>query len=422
MKLFQINSVLNYGSTGKIVEQIALTAQSHGWESVVAHGVKYSRASTQKEFIVGSGWQTLCHEATSLLFDRHGLSSAKATKRLTEQIREYQPDVIHLHNIHNYYINYKVLFEYLVSVEIPVVWTLHDCWPFTGHCSYFDMVGCEKWKTGCGKCPGLGVYPRSLFVDRSAKNYKLKQQLFSAVSERLTIVPVSHWLEVFVRESFMKDASVLTIHNGINTEAFSPKGAASLRERMKIEAKFVVLGVALPWTPRKGLADMFSLAEMLPQDKFQVVTVGLSDKQIQQCPKNIIGVKKTSSVAELAEYYSLASVFVNPTYEDNYPTTNLEAMACGTPVITYRTGGSPEAVTPETGWVVEQGDVEGIASIVKSLELRDKSEVLAQRKACRARAEQEFDKDKCFERYIELYESLLQCNKATLPSCGHEDE
>lgn len=408
MRLLQINSVVSYGSTGKIVEQISMKAQAEGWESVVAHGVKYSRPTSQKELLIGDKWDVLRHEIQSFVFDQHGLGSVQSTKKLIEQIKRYAPDVIHLHNIHNYYLNYPILFEYLESVTTQVVWTLHDCWPFTGHCSYFDGVGCDRWRTGCGKCPGLIVYPRSLFFDRSEKNYEEKERWFSAIVGRLTIVPVSHWLEGLVRLSFLKNAPIITIHNGIDVGVFSQRDTMGLREKLGIGRKKVVLGVAMPWAPRKGLFDMYQLAGLLPPDLFQVIVVGLSEKQIRQCPNNVIGLRRTSNVRELVEIYSLATVFVNPTYEDNYPTTNLEAMACGTPVITYCTGGSPEAVTSDTGWIVEQGNTKDMAKIIEDMSNRKDEDLLEQRLACRQRAEKEFDKDKCFEQYIQLYKQLME--------------
>ena len=277
------------------------------------------------------------------------------------------------------------------------MWTFHDCWAFTGHCAHFVTAGCEKWKTGCFDCPLKGDYPKSL-VDCSKRNYELKKSLFEG-NKNLHIVPVSDWMAGFVAESFLKDKARTVIKNGVDLNVFKPSDAETT-DRIR------VLGVSGVWNKDKGLYDFYKLRGML-DDKYEIILVGLSSEQVKELPKGIVGIEHTESVQELAELYASASVFVNPTYADTFPTVNLEALACGTPVITYRTGGSPEAVTPETGWVVEQGDVEGIASIVKSLELRDKSEALAQRKACRARAEQEFDKDKCFERYIELYESLI---------------
>ena len=368
---------------------------------LVVHGVKYQKHSQHDNCIIGTKKDLLWHEFNSFIRDSHGLASNKATRELIGHISSYQPDVIHLHNIHGYYLNYPILFKYLLSINTPIVWTLHDCWSFTGHCCFFDRIDCDRWKTGCGHCPGLSVYPRSLFVDRSTRNWRLKKECFTSVLDRLTIVPVSNWLESFVRQSFLKDATIQTIHNGVDIKTFSPKEVSSLKETYSLGAKKVVLGVALPWTARKGFDDMIRLADILPTDEYQVMMVGLSDKQLKHLPSNIIGVKRTNSAAELAELYSLATVFVNPTYEDNFPTVNIEALACGTPVITYRTGGSPEAIDDETGIVVEKGDVDGMARAVASV---DKDAYSA---FCRARALRLFDKDKCFAEYLRLYERLL---------------
>lgn len=401
MKLLFINSVLSYGSTGRIVEDICNHVSAEGSVCLVAHGVKYHKYSQYDNYVLGSKKDLFWHEFNSFIGDSHGLASKKATRELIGHISSYQPDVIHLHNIHGYYLNYPILFDYLSSVNTPIVWTLHDCWSITGHCSHFDFIGCDRWKTGCGHCPGLSVYPRSLFVDRSARNWRLKKECFTSVQDRLTIVPVSNWLESFVRQSFLKDAAIQTIHNGVDIETFSPKEVSSQKDKYSLGDKKVVLGVALPWTSRKGFEDMIQLADILPSDEYQVMMVGLSDKQLKHLPSNIIGVKRTNSAAELAELYSLATVFVNPTYEDNFPTVNIEALACGTPVISYRTGGSPEAIDDETGILVEKGDVAGMASAVASV---DKHAFSA---PCRTRALRLFDKDKCFEKYIRLYERLL---------------
>ena len=401
MRIFILNSVLNYGSTGRMIEDFGRSITGSRHCCIVAKGTKYERLSNLQSLKAGTKTDLVSHEIMSFLFDAHGLASKKATHKITSLINEYHPDLIHLHNLHGYYLNYPILFDYLSSVNIPIVWTLHDCWPITGHCSHFDFIGCDRWKTGCGHCPGLPVYPRSLFLDRSARNYRLKKGCFTSVLDRLTIVPVSNWLESFVRQSFLKDASIRTIHNGIDVSTFSPKEVSSLRVKYSSGDKKIVLGVALPWTKRKGLEDMLILSDALPSDQYQVMIVGLSDKQLKSLPAGIIGIQRTNNVQELAELYSLATVFVNPTYEDNFPTVNLEALACGTPVITYRTGGSPEAVDEETGIVVEKGDIDGMARAVTTV---DKHAYSPQ---CRARALRLFDKDKCFEEYIRLYESLV---------------
>ena len=344
------------------------------------------------------------HYAEGLLFDNHGLASRYATRRVVEQIKEIKPDVIHMHCIHGYYLNYKILFEYLQTVNIPIVWTFHDCWAFTGHCAYFDSINCEKWKTGCYDCELKKAYPKSIFLDRSRRNFDFKKKLFTSVADRMMIVPVSYWLEDLVKQSFMKDIRVNTIHNGTNIDVFKPRETNSLRSKLNIGDKKVVLGVALPWVPRKGMADMLRLADMLPDEEYQVILVGLNDKQLHELPNNVIGVTKTNSAEELAEYYSLATVFVNPTYEDNFPTTNIEALACGTPIVTYRTGGSPEAVDENTGRVVEQSDISGLYDAVIEIA----NNIGNMRTKCRERAVKYYDANIAFNKYINLYESLIK--------------
>lgn len=408
-KLLQIDTCLGVGSTGRITESIAQLAQSQGWECYIIHGARYVKhPSCMKDIQTVSKVGEYIHYAEGLIFDNHGLASRAATRRVVEQIKKINPDVIQMHCIHGYYLNYKILFEYFQTINTPIVWTFHDCWAFTGHCAYFDSINCEKWKTGCYDCKLKGTYPPAKILDRSSRNYNLKRRLFTSVERQTVIVPVSYWLEDLVKQSYLKHIRINTIHNGTDVEVFKPTNDKILRAQLGVGEKKVILGVALPWVPRKGMPDMIRLADMLPKDEYQVVLVGLDDNQLSTLPSNVIGIKRTNGTKELAEYYSLASVFVNSTYEDNFPTTNIEALACGTPVISYRTGGSPEAVSPETGWVVEQGDVDGLFNVIIEYGSKNPQEVQKMRDACRKRAEKEFDKNKCFEKYLELYESLIQ--------------
>lgn len=405
--LLQFNTTLNYGSTGRIAEDIGLTARRIGWECYIAHGPRMKNESRLRALQVSSSLDEKIHGGWySLLCDRHGLGSERATKKFIERLQsEIKPDIIHLHNIHGYYLNYRVLFEYLRKTDIPIVWTLHDCWPFTGHCTYFDFAGCGKWRTECRDCSQLGTYPRALFMDNSTRNYRLKRALFSSVADRMTIVPVSDWLGDLVKQSFLNDAKIRVIHNGIDIEAFHPyEDTGELRAKYRLNGKRIVLGVASPWSERKGLPDFVKLRELLPQQEYAIVLVGVSQEQIARLPASVIGIRRTLDIGELAGWYSLADVFVNPTYEDNYPTTNLEAMACGTPVITYRTGGSPESVTPATGRVVTQGDLRGLVTAIG--ELADESRENL-RIACRDRAGRCFDRRMCFQAYVDLYQELI---------------
>lgn len=402
--LLQINVASNYGSTGKIVEQLGLLAESNGWNCYIAHGARYVNPSKLKTIQI----ETECGEKFhglwySLLQDKHGLGSIRATKRLIQKIQtDIKPDIIHLHNIHGYYLNYKLLFNFLSKQNIPVVWTLHDCWTYTGHCAYYTMANCMKWKTGCNTCPCLKDYPKSLFVDRSIKNYQEKKQIFTTV-KNITFVPVSYWLANDLSQSFFSGSPIHTIHNGIALDTFTPQPADTVISKYNLYDKTVLLGVAAPWTARKGLNDFLKLRELLPE-RYALIMVGLSPKQVAELPDGIIGIERTQNVNELAQLYSAADIFINTTYEDNYPTVNLEAIACGTPVITYRTGGSPESVTPQTGRVVDQGNMEQLVQAIRELETSDREQM---RLACRIYAEANFDKQKCFQEYIDLYNNIL---------------
>lgn len=401
-KLLQINITANWGSHGKIAENIGQVVQQNGWESYIAYG-RWMNPSQSELCRIGSDWDERTHGLGSRLLDNHGLMSKKATQRLIEYMDHVQPDVIHLHNIHGYYLNYPMLFKYLEQAAIPTVWTLHDCWPFTGHCAHYMYIHCEKWKTHCEKCPNLQTYPKSWFKDRSYQNFEDKQKAFLSV-KNLTLVPVSNWLEQQVKQSFLRHVNTVTIHNGIDTSLFCPASHSSaIRQKYNIpDANEVILGVASNWY-HKGLTDFIQLGNLL-NNNYSIVLVGLSTRELKSLPQGIIGIPRTQNVAELVSLYSTALVYVNPTWEDNYPTTNLEAIACGTPVITYDTGGSPEAVDNHTGFVVPQGNIDQVATLIQQIQHSGKETFSA---ACRARAEKLFRKEDCFSEYYKLYENLI---------------
>lgn len=392
-KLLQIDTCLGILSTGKISESIGKLASQRGWDCFIAHGARYVGLSEMYSYQVVSKWGEYLHYAQSLLLDRHGLGSYSETKKLIKWIEQINPDVIQLHCLHGYYLNYKVLFEYLNHTTIPVVWTFHDCWAFTGHCAHFITANCYKWKNeGCHDCELISDYPKSYF-DYSKRNFLLKKDLFSK-NDQLHIVSVSNWLASFVKDSFLKEKDIQVINNGVDIVSFKP--CASKRE------KTMLLGVASAWSRSKGLYDFYKLRERLDLDQYEIVLIGLTQQQIQELPKGILGVSRTSSVEELAKYYSEATVFVNPTYADSFPTVNMEALACGTPVITYKTGGSPETIDAKTGVVVEQGDIDGIIKALSYIVgLGDISS------ECRRRAVTLFDKEKRFMDYVNLYEKLI---------------
>ncbi len=401
--LLQINTVINSGSTGRIAEEIGQTAIAAGWRSVIAYG-RNPRPSQSETIRIGSKFDTYLHALRSRIFDDHGFASRRATENFIRELEKLNPDIVHLHNIHGYYLNIEVLFRHLAKSGIPVVWTLHDCWAMTGHCACYDFIKCDRWQAGCFSCPQKKSYPASFLFDRSQRNWEQKRELFSSV-KNLTLVPVSDWLANLVKKSFLGDKNIVRIYNGVNTKVFAPASDnIAMRDRYGLgQDKFVVMGCAGTWGDRKGFADFIRLRKLVGGD-VEIVLVGLNDKQIASLPAGIKGIKRTENVEELAQLYSTADLFVNPTCEDNFPTVNIEALACGTPVFTYRTGGSPEAVDAATGFVAEQGDLGAIVATIEMLRVRGKT---AYSSACRSRALACFRKEDRYSEYLRLYERLL---------------
>lgn len=398
MKLLQINSGANTGSTGRIAEDIGKVMMARGHQSYIAYG-RDSRPSASGLIRIGGDMDIYLHGLRTALFDRHGFGSAKATRDFIRKVEKIAPDAIGMHNIHGYYLNIREWFSYLSSAGTPLLWTLHDCWAFTGHCTYFDDIGCDRWQTGCHSCPKLRKYPASYFSDNSKSNYLDKNRLFNSASDMEIIVP-SQWLRGLVQKSFLAGRKVHVIHNGVNTRVFRPMDS-DLKDRLGLKGKRVVMGCANTWDKRKGLYDLVKMREMLP-DTVAIVAVGLSKEQIKGLPAGIHGFARTSGPEDLAGFYNMADVFVNPTYQDNFPTTNIEALACGTPVVTYRTGGSPEAVDAETGIVVEKGDLAGMVRAIH--ELSCAGSLTGER--CRQRAVSHFEQHKQFSLYAEIFERI----------------
>lgn len=399
-KLLIINVTANWGSTGRIAEEIGQTALLNGYETYLAYG-RYATKSKCNLIKIGSRFNNMIHLIESRLFDNHGFSSRLATRRFIRKVERIQPDIINIHNLLGYYINVELLFKSLSKTNIPVIWTFHDCWPFTGHCSYFDKYNCTKWQNECNHCPNKKGYPTSLFIDNSKNNFNRKKKLFSNINN-LTIVTPSHWLTDIVKKSFLKDNNIITIHNGTDLDIFNITNAKKINE-LKLDGKKVILGVSNIWSKRKGLDDFIKLSELL-SDEYKIILVGVNKKQKKSLPVNIIGIDRTESVHELAELYSMADVFVNPTYSDNFPTTNIEALACGTPVITYKTGGSPESIDEKTGIVVEQGNINQLKEAIEFI-TKDKKIYTVN---CRERAVNLYNKQDRFNDYINLFNSLTE--------------
>ncbi len=363
MKILQINSVCGVGSTGRIATDLYKVLEEQGHECKIAYGRETAPKGIDS-IKIGSNLDNYMHVLKTRVFDKHGFGSIKATKKFIEEVKEYDPDVIHLHNIHGYYINIEILFNYLKEANKPVIWTLHDCWAFTGHCAYFDYVECSKWKDGCNKCSQKEGYPTSKVFDNSKLNYEKKRELFTSV-KNMTIVTPSKWLANLVKESFLGKYPVEVINNGIDLDIFKPT-ESDFRERYGLEDKFIVLGVASVWEKRKGLKYFIELSKMLSDD-YKIVIVGVNENQKEELPKNILAITRTNNIKELAEIYTSADVFVNPTLEEVLGLTNLEALACGTPVITFNTGGSVECIDKLSGFIVEKKDLLKIKEIIKLL-------------------------------------------------------
>ena len=396
MKVLQINSVCGIRSTGRIATDIYNILMQQGHDCKVAYGRELPHNIEKEDVIqIGTELGVKMHALLSRVTDKTGFYSKTATKRFINQIEEYNPDVIHLHNIHGYYLNIEILFDYLAKTNKKVIWTMHDCWAITGHCAYFDMANCNKWETGCNNCPQKNKYPTSYVCDNSKSNWIRKKELFTRVKD-LTIVTPSKWLADIMKTSYLGKYPVKVINNGIDLNSFKPI-PSDFKKNNNIENKKIILGVAAIWDERKGLADFLKLSEMI-NDEYKIVLVGIPENKMADLPENILPISRTNSVKELAEIYTSADVFANPTYEDNFPTVNLESIACGTPVITYNTGGSPEGINETCGIVTEQKTPDALWTAVQKV----CEENIFPAEDCIAYAKT-FDKTDKFMEYICLY-------------------
>ena len=354
MRILLVNAVCGVTSTGRICTDLAKYLEENGHEVKIAYGRDdkgHIDACERFGVRIGTNLDVKIHGMRTRLLDQHGFGSRRATAQFLKWVDSYAPDIIHLHNLHGYYINIELLFRYIKEKNIPVVWTLHDCWAMTGHCTHFIVCGCSKWKTGCNHCPQKHEYPASNCFDRSESNYRRKKAAFTGV-EKMVITTPSEWLKSMVKQSYLQEYEVEVINNGIDTSVFKPT-ASDLRQRYGLEGQKIALGVSNGWDTNKGLCYLERMAKELPQG-WKVVIVGLSAEQVERLPGNMIGIQRTSSPQELAAWYTAADVFVNPTLEDTYPTTNLEAQACGTPVVSFDSGGTPETLLPGNGYTVKR--------------------------------------------------------------------
>lgn len=398
MKVVQINAVYDNGGTGHIVQGIQQCARAAGIECIAAYS--QGTAKDSKAFHFGGALEQKFHALFSRLFGLQGYFSFWGTHQLLKKLDEVKPDIVHLHNLHSNNIHLNMLLDYLAKHDIVTILTLHDCWLFTGKCCYFTMIQCEKWKKECGGCPNLKEGNRSYFADRTKKVLRDKASRFSKI-QHLAVVGVSDWITNLARESpVLCDAELFrTIHNGINTNIFYPR-KTDLKQKLGLQDKFVALGVAMEMDKRKGYDDFMELSKILPSDVC-LVLVGLSEKQIKTLPDGIVGMKRIMDKDTLTEMYSIADAFVNPTHEEAFGLVNAEALACGTPVITYRTGGCTEIVDESCGLIVECGDVSGMCAAIKKV----KNEKPFSSESCTARA-QYFNQMDRYHDYVNLYKEM----------------
>ena len=352
MKYLFINSVAGYGSTGRIAADQCRELMKAGHECVLAFGRIKDDCDDVPTVQIGGKLDYQIHAIHSRLLDNSGFGSRMATRRFLQWVREYDPDVIWLHNLHGYYIHLGELFAYLKTCGKEIRWTHHDCWAFTGHCAYFDFARCEKWKTGCFGCPQKGSYPSSVLLDNSRSNYNRKKTLFTGIPNLSVRVP-SNWLKARVQQSFLREYPVEVVYNEVNREIFKPT-PGNLRTLHGLEDKKVLLGVASVWDARKGLQDFVDLAKRL-DDRFRIVLIGLTPQQIQTLPENILGLGRTRSVEELVQWYTTADLFVNPSKEETFGMTTLEAQYCGTKALVYADTACQEIAEAFGGIVVPWG-------------------------------------------------------------------
>ena len=395
MKIVSINA-LHYGSTGKIMLGISEVAKEYGYESYTFSKNYNKTKEIEGHCFIGTPKGLYIESKLSVYSGFEGIYSRRNTRNILKELEHIQPDVIHLHNLHGWYLNFKMLFDYIRKNNIKTIWTLHDCWSFTGHCPYFDLVQCERWKDGCGACTQRNVYPQICF-DFTRQMYKLKKKWFSGV-QNLTIVTPSEWLKGLVKESFLKEYEVRVIRNGIDLGVFKPT-SSDFRNKYNIaDDDIMLLGVAFDWGKRKGLDVVIDLAKKL-DSSYKIVLVGTDAEIDAMLPKNVISINRTQNQTELAEIYSAADIFINPTREENYPTVNMESIACGTPVITFRTGGSPEILGEVGGLITEENTADAMIKLIEKL---GKCSEKCSRELCEyAKA---FDYRHKYEQYIELYQ------------------
>lgn len=394
MKVLFVNLVYGVGSTGKIIADMMEVLKRSGHDAKALYGTGEKSDDPDAVRVSGKPGYYF-HNAVSRFTDHAGLYSRAATRKLIREIRAFSPDVIHLHTLHGFYVNYEMLFRFLKQAGVPVVWTLHDCWAFTGHCTHFSQANCTQWLTLCRDCRLLCRYPHCYGRGDVTRNYLRKKAAFTGV-KNLTLTTPSQWLADQAAHSFLRDYPCVVVPNGIDRAVFRPQ-PSGLRAAYHLQDKKIVLGVANAWNARKGLPDMLTLAGRLGA-AYQVVLIGLTERQLPHIPPNVLGLLRTADRTELAQWYTAADVFVNPTYEETFGLTTVEAQACGTPAVVYATDGCPETLLTEDSVLVAQGDREALARAVR--------EVAQRGVRVDDHAADRLDKERAYEKYIRLYERV----------------
>lgn len=401
-RVLSINNLPN-GSTGKIMIGINECAENNGYVCQAFYG-NWSNCKIDKSNVscFGNKMENMFHALIGKQLGKVGQFSYFGTRSLIAKIENFAPDIIHLHNIHLWVINFPLLFKYLSKKKIRIVWTLHDCWSFTGHCPYFTLCNCERWKVGCYDCPQLNRYPFAM-IDSTKENWELKKKLFTSI-DNLTIVTPSNWLASLVKESFLCDSEIRVINNGIDTNVFQPYDKVIAKNKYRVpNDSFIILGVAYEWEVRKGLDIFLKLAEVLDKSLFTIILVGTNKNIDKILPGNIMSIHRTNNQLELAEIYSMADIYLNPTREENYPTVNLEAISCGTPVVTFNTGGSPEMLNDTNGIVIKSNSFEETLDVVYKIQ---RKKIVFDRTLIRAYAKKN-DAQERFRDYVRLYDEML---------------
>ena len=397
MKIAYLNAYGN-GSTGKIVDSLRRVCQQNGIETISIFSREHS-SSTMPTIKCFNKAEFYLDAICTRMFDNHGLNSKNNTKKIIKILKEFKPDIIHIHNLHGYWINYEKLFKFIRYNDIKVVWTFHDCWAFTGHCVHFDYISCDKWKEGCCRCGQLKEYPASLLLDGSKKNYKKKKKYFTSLnSDSMVVVTPSEWLGDKVRDSFFNKYDIKVINNGVDLQKFRYTVSDKRDNIINKGYERIILGVAGDWNDRKGLKYIIDAANLRKNWTF-VVIGRIDNNKKQNSNGNILYIDKTENVEDLAKWYSAADVFVNPTLEDTYPTTNLEAIACHTPVVTFPTGGSGEIIKKTGFGIITTGRT--CESLIEGIERVFEKNII-----CNGYTEY-IDAERKFYEYIDVYKKII---------------